>query len=79
MTILVTGGIKLGKEVFVEEGVVGESRNFTYLGQTFDVFPGFGSTAPICHGSRSMCSNWPPASILEKVFVATYCEEKKCK
>lgn len=42
ITILVPGGVKLGKEVFVEEGITAESRSFTYLGETsLDVFSGF--------------------------------------
>lgn len=44
ITILVPGGVKLGKEVFVEEGIMADSRSFTYLGETsLDVFSGFGS------------------------------------
>lgn len=44
LTILVTGDIKLGKEVPLEEGMMTDSRRFTYLKQTsFDGFPGFGS------------------------------------
>lgn len=43
ITNLVTGGIKLGKEVFLEEGMMAESTRFTNLKQTsFDVFPGLG-------------------------------------
>lgn len=44
LTILVPGDIKLGKEVPLEEGMVTDSRRFTYFKQTsFDVFPGFDS------------------------------------
>lgn len=44
ITILVPRRVKLGKEVFVEEGIMADSRSFTYLGETsLDVFSGFGS------------------------------------
>lgn len=31
---VVTGGIKPGKDVFIQDEMVADSRNFTYLGQT---------------------------------------------
>lgn len=55
--------IKLGKDVFLEEGMVSASGNLTYLGQkSFDVFPGCGFKTPMCCGSRSVYSNWQSVS-----------------
>lgn len=63
ITVLVPGDIKLGKEVFLEEGMVTDFRRLTYLKQTsFDVFPGFGSQHKSVTG-QDLCvaiGNLPP-------------------